>query len=57
MVSKKTTLIARVILAIAVVLVLIVMTVVPTQRHSKAVKYDLECVTLPKRAPLTECKQ
>lgn len=57
MVSKKTTLIARVILAIAVVLALIVITVVPAQRNSKAVKYDLECVTLPKRAPLTECKQ
>lgn len=57
MVSKKTTLIARVILAIAVVLALIVMTVVPAQRYSKAVKYDLECVTLPKRTPLTECKQ
>ena len=57
MVSKKTALIARVILAIALVLMLVIITVVPAQRHSKTVKYNLECVTLPKRAPLTECKQ
>ena len=57
MISKKTALVARVILAIALVLMLVIVTVVPAQRHSKAVKYNLECVTLPKRAPLTECKQ
>ena len=57
MINKKTALIARVILAIAVVLMLVIITAVPAQRQSKANKYDLECVTLPKRAPLTECKE
>lgn len=54
--TYKTLIISLVIVAIAVVMACIVVTVVPIRRTSKAQKYDLDCVTELKKNPLQECK-
>ena len=48
------------ILVIVDILVVILVTasiLAPRQRTTKAQRYDFECVTVPKQAPLTECKK
>ena len=54
--NYKTLIAVLIILAAAVVTTCIVVTVVPAKRSSKAQKYDLECITEPRKNPLQECK-
>lgn len=55
--AYKTLIIALIIVAIAVVATCIIVTVVPVKRTTKAVKYDLDCVTQLNEKPLQECKK
>lgn len=55
--TYKTLIISLVIVAIAVVMACIIVTVVPRERTSKAQKYDLDCVTQLNAKPLQECRQ
>lgn len=55
--TYKTLIISLVIVAIAVVMACIIVTVVPIKRTSKAQKYDLDCVTQLNKKPLQECKR
>lgn len=43
--------------AIIVIAMCIMITAIPRQRTTKAVKYDLECVAGRSRNPLQECKE
>ena len=54
--NYKTLTIILLIIAIAVVATCIIVTVVPAKRPSKAQRYDLECITEPRKNPLQECK-
>lgn len=54
--TYKTLIILLVIVAAAVVAACIIVTVVPVKRSSKTQKYDLECITEPRKNPLQECK-
>lgn len=53
--NNKTFLIILVTAALTLVLACVVITVVPS-RHSKAVKYDLNCVTKMNGRPLQDCR-
>lgn len=55
--TYKTLIISLVIVAIAVVMACIIVTVVPVKRTSKAQKYDLNCVTQLNEKPFQECKR
>ena len=55
--TYKTLIISLVIVAIAVVMACVIVTVVPIKRTSKAQKYDLNCVTQLNEKPLQECKR
>ena len=43
--------------AFAIVMALIILTVTPAKRTTKATEYDLECMTTLKQNPLEECKK
>lgn len=46
--------------ALAIVLAVVIVTVVPARKEynsTKADKYDFNCLTEPREAPLTECKK
>ena len=55
--TYKTLIISLVIVAAAVVMACIIVSVVPIKRTSKAQKYDLNCVTQLNKKPLQECKR
>ena len=55
--AYKTFITILLILAVAVVMACIIVTVAPAKRSTKAEKVDLSCVTEPSKNPLKDCKQ
>ena len=55
--SYKTFITILLILAVAIVMACIIVSVAPVKRSSKADKVDLSCVAEPSKNPLKDCKQ
>lgn len=55
--SYKTFITILLILAVAIVMACIIVSVAPVKRSSEAEKVDLSCVTEPGENPLKDCKQ
>lgn len=54
--TEKTIFIILLILAIAVIMACVIVTVVPVKRSSKATEYDLNCITKMAGRPLQDCR-
>ena len=55
--SYKTFITILLILAVAIVMACIIVSVLPTKRTSKAQEYDFDCIVEPKKNPLKECSK
>lgn len=54
--TEKTIFIILLILAIAVIMACVIVTVTPVKRSNKATEYDLNCITKMTGRPLQDCR-